>query len=162
MFQTRLFGNIEIVEDQIVTFPSGLVGWKTLKRFIFVDAENERPFRWMISLDDGDVSFLTLEPRRFHPTYSVAVQKEELEKLEILETTEVLVLCIITLDKDSKSPTANLQGPLLINEKSRIGKQLILVTGHYHTQHNVVAELAQLSSIDPSASVPAILHVKTN
>ena len=90
--QTRLFGEIEIEDEKILTFPSGLVGMKNLKRFVIHDTEKDKPFRWFVALDDPNIAFLTIEPRIFRPNYKVSVQRNELVQLGIAEETEVLIL----------------------------------------------------------------------
>jgi flagellar assembly factor FliW len=38
--------------------------------------------------------------------------------------------------------TANLQGPLIINPDTRMGKQAILTDDRWKTKHDIMAELA--------------------
>ncbi len=160
LVKTRQFGEIEIEEEKLLVFPSGLVGMKHLKRFIILDAEIEEPFRWLQSLDDEEIIFLTIEPRVFRPDYRVTVQKEELAQLGINKSTEVLVLCIVTLCKEPKMLTANLQGPLVINAENRIGKQVILVEGQYNTRHQILEEMSKVNDAGEGEEKREILEVK--
>ncbi len=144
LIKTRLFGEIEIEDEKVLEFPSGLVGMKALKRFIILDTEREKPFRWLQSLDDGEMAFLTLEPRLVRPDYRIGVSQEEVQPLGITPSTEILVLCIVTIYRDPRTLTANLQGPLLINAENRRGKQLILVDSQYHNRHDILKEVTQL------------------
>ncbi|NOY52376.1 MAG: flagellar assembly protein FliW [Deltaproteobacteria bacterium] len=141
IIQTRLFGEIEIEEEKLLTFPSGLVGMPHLKRFILLDREEDSPFRWMQSLNDPSIAFLTLEPQVFRSDYHVMVQQEEVAHLGITEETETLVLCIVTLYREPKTLTANLQGPLVINVEKRQGKQVILLENQYTPRHDILQEI---------------------
>ena len=159
LIATRLFGEIRVEEDKVLTFPAGLVGLKELKRFVLLDSPRDKPFRWLQSVDDPGTAFLTVEPTVFRPGYRVAVHKEDLARLGIGRRTEVLVLCIVTVQREPRRLTANLQGPLLINAESRIGRQLILVEGGYHTRHDILEEMAA----SPGGGAPAggeLLEVK--
>jgi flagellar assembly factor FliW len=159
IIQTRLFGEIEIEDEKILTFPSGLVGMKKLKRFIILDTEKDKPFRWFQSLEDPHTAFLTIEPRLFRPNYRVAVQKNELAQLGIAKETEILILCIVTLYKEPKTLTANLQGPLLINAENRMGKQVIITENHYNSRHDILKELGEAGKCGESVQSGAAQEV---
>lgn len=160
IIQTRLFGKIEIEDEKILTFPSGLVGMKPLKQFILLDNEQDYPFRWMQSLDDSSIAFLTLEPQVFHPDYRVALQQQEVEPIGITETTEVQVLCIVTICREPKTLTANLQGPLVINVEDRLGKQVILLENQYTPRHDILEEIGCLGKVQPGVPARDVLELK--
>ncbi len=157
---TRLFGEIEIEDAKVLEFPSGLVGMKPLKRFVILDTEREKPFRWLQSLDDAEIAFLTLEPRLVRPDYRITVGQEELLPIGITPSTEILVLCIVTIYRDPRTLTANLQGPLLINAENRRGKQLILVDSKYNNRHDILKEIAALKP-GTTMSNEGVLDIKT-
>jgi len=160
LIRSRLFGEIDIEEEKVLTFPSGLIGMKGLKRFIILDTEENKPFRWMQSLDDPGIAFLTIEPRIFRPDYCVCVHSDEIEHLGISESGDVLVLCIVTVRREPRVLTANLQGPLVINAENRFGKQLILMEGGYSTRHPILEELNR-SGGGPVESGGKVLVVKS-
>jgi len=160
IIQTRLFGEIEIEDEKILTFPSGLVGMKHLKRFIILDKEKDRPFRWMQSLEDPSIAFLTLEPRVFHPDYRVTLQQQEVDPIGITEATEVLVLCIVTLYREPKTLTANLQGPLVVNVENRKGKQVILLENQYTPRHDILQEIRRRGGAQPEERGREVLKLK--
>ena len=63
---------------------------------------------------------------------------ELIKELEIKSSEEVLVLSIITLGKDLKSSTMNLQAPLIINVKNNLAKQFIMQNSEYKTKHPLI------------------------
>ena len=63
---------------------------------------------------------------------------EIIKELEIKSSEEVLVLSIITLGKDLKSSTMNLQAPLIINVKNNLAKQFIMQNSEYKTKHPLI------------------------
>lgn len=158
--QTRLFGEIEIEDEKILTFPSGLVGMKNLKRFVIHDTEKDKPFRWFVALDDPNIAFLTIEPRIFRPNYKVSVQRNELVQLGIAEETEVLILAIVTLYKAPKTLTANLQGPILINADKRMGKQVIITENQYTSYHDILKEMSEANKVEEQRPQREMLEVR--
>ncbi len=160
IIQTKMFGEIEIEDEKILTFPSGLVGMKHLKEFIILDKEENRPFRWMQSLDDPSVTFLTLEPQVFHPDYRVTLMQQEVEPIGITEETEALVLCIVTIYREPKTLTANLQGPLVINVENRKGKQVILLENQYTPRHDILQEISNLGGVQSGEPEQDVLELR--
>ena len=160
IIKTRFFGEIDIVEQEVLTFPSGLIGMKNLKRFVLLNHQAGRPFRWLQSLDDANVSFLSVEPRFVRKTYRVPVQKELLMRLRITKPREAMVLCLVAISKESGTMTVNFQAPLLIHMEGRIGKQIILVDGPYHRRHDILQELKDQSGIPAAVPEEEILDIK--
>ena len=53
-FTNRQFGELEFDDDHVVTFPVGLIGFERHRKFLIVDDVDSEPFRWLVSLEDGD------------------------------------------------------------------------------------------------------------
>jgi flagellar assembly factor FliW len=57
------------------------------------------------------------------------------EFLGLKDPSEALLLCIVTL-RGNGCPTVNLKGPIVVNARTRIGKQVVLDDAtQYTTQH---------------------------
>ncbi|MEK6776382.1 MAG: flagellar assembly protein FliW [bacterium] len=140
--KTRLFGEMDIAEQEVLTFPSGLIGLKDLKRFILLKREQESPFKWLQSLDDPNLCFFVITPRSIRPDYRVSVHKDVLRRMGIGEGTEIMVLCLVTISRDPQAVTVNFQAPLVINKETRTGRQIILVNGGGNrSRHDLAQEL---------------------
>ena len=59
------------------------------------------------------------------------------DKLNIKDEKDVAVYSIVVVPKDVKKMTANLLGPIIINVKERLGKQVILDDPRYTTKHYI-------------------------
>ena len=57
---------------------------------------------------------------------------------------ELILLSVVTVPRDIKKMTANLQAPLVINPKKRLGKQVISIVPEYTTRHMVFLPLQNL------------------
>ena len=88
-----------------------------------------------------DVAFVIIEPAVFWPDYQVQVEAEALAEIGQL-TTGMLHLRHRPVPRDVAKMTANLQAPLMINRKTRRGKQVVLTDGKYHTRHRILAQRA--------------------
>jgi flagellar assembly factor FliW len=49
----------------------------------------------------------------------------------------------VTVPKDVRKMTANLQAPLVINPKKRLGKQVIVASPEYTTKHSILRALEE-------------------
>ena len=51
--KTRVFGEIDIDDEKIITFENGIIGFPDLKRFTLIfNEEKKGGISWMQSLDD--------------------------------------------------------------------------------------------------------------
>lgn len=135
IIQTTRFGKIEVSENQIITMPNGLLGFSNARLYTLLDDEVGSPFRWFQSLEDETLAFVTIDPQIAISDYTIALSKDHLNKLEAGNVQDLNVLVIVTMTKDIKDVTINLQGPLVINQDKKIGMQLVIPDGKYSTRH---------------------------
>ena len=145
--QTKAYGTIEVDERQKVIFPSGLFGFETIKNFVLIDAERQ-PFYWLQSLEAEHIAFITINPFLFRPDYELDIDDELLKEINISRPENALIFSIVTIPL-SGPMTANLQGPLIINRETRIGKQGILTDPRWKTKHDIMEELKQAGKGKP-------------
>jgi flagellar assembly factor FliW len=123
--ENRILGEIDIMEEEIIYFPNGIIGFEGYKRFVIMPDKNHSPFCWLISLDEEDFGVPLVNP------YSLI---KEFQKDFPLELTNELkdsnskfeVFCVVNLKGSDGSATLNLKGPILIDFINKVGKQIIL------------------------------------
>jgi flagellar assembly factor FliW len=139
---TKPYGLKEVDERQKITFPLGILGFEPLKEYILLDAERQ-PFYWLQSVDVEQVAFILINPFLFKPDYELDVNDDEMKEIGIINPeTEALIFSVVTIPQDGSPMTANLQGPLIINKKTRIGIQAVLTDFRWKTKHDIMSELA--------------------
>lgn len=135
---TRNFGEIEIEEEKIISFPEGIPGFQDEKRFVIINnPDEENPFHWIQSVDNPNLAFVIINPFFIKPDYDIKLSSSTVEKLRIEDEKDVLVYTIVVVPEDIKKMTVNLAGPIVINGKERIGKQIILDNPKYNTKHYI-------------------------
>ena len=135
LIQTSRFGEIEVEENQIITFPSGLVGFSEDHRFVIREDDAAAPFLWLQSVDSNGLAFVMIEPHVSVSNYELELTQEHLKKLDAKNIEELRVFVLVTMAKEMKDVTINLQGPLLFNPEKRLGLQFIIPDGKYSTRH---------------------------
>jgi flagellar assembly factor FliW len=139
--QTSRFGELEIDASDIITLPEGLIGFHELVKYVLLDHNADSPFKWLQSLDDGNMAFVVISPLTFRPDYTVEVTEEEISLLELVNPDDAVISVIVTIPMDPKKMSANLKAPLIFNLKNRIGKQIIVKDPQFQTKHFIMDEI---------------------
>ncbi len=143
---TKLFGEIEVRDEEIIRFPDGLLGFDEAKEFVLVDAEELKPLTWLVSTRDPALIFPLAEPQYFTERYELKLRKEERALLQVDSVGDVAAYVIVTLPNETRPLSANLRGPLLINVHTRTGVQLVLSDDRYPLHQPALALGAGVSA----------------
>ena len=68
--QSSRFGWLSVDDSRIMTFPRGLLGFPTHKRFALIQANSENYFFWLQSIDDPALAFVVTDPGIFFKDYA--------------------------------------------------------------------------------------------
>ena len=123
--ETTRFGTITVAAERLLTFARGLIGMTDLARFALIPpAAPDGPFYWLQSVEDVTVAFLVCDPNRFFKDYHVSIREETQADLELADAKDgqLLVIC----NRVGEWVTGNLQGPLVVNTRTRCGQQVVL------------------------------------
>ncbi len=126
---TRLFGEIEVSEDKIITFPGGIIGFPEMQKFTLIYDEEKGTnagIRWMQSLDEASFALPVMDPLVVKEDYNPEVDDELLKGLGNIGPDNLLVLVTVTVPADLTKMTVNLQGPIVINVEERKACQVII------------------------------------
>ncbi len=129
---------VEWTEDQVIHFPNGLPGFENARKFIIMSVPEHQPFHWMECVDGNDIRFAIINPLSFRPDYEPKVKKDELVALNIQDRKELLLYVIVTLRQPLLESTANLMGPLFINIRERVGRQIIIENDAYSLRERII------------------------
>ncbi|HRE09140.1 MAG TPA: flagellar assembly protein FliW [Opitutaceae bacterium] len=125
---------------QIIRLPEGLVGFPDHTGFELLYSQEQLPFRWLRLLGAEPVDFVVIEPAGIIADYELELFDEDAAFLGISDATDALVLNIVTVSR-SLPPTAtvNLVGPVIINRRLGIAKQVVLANhSRYSARHPLV------------------------
>jgi flagellar assembly factor FliW len=131
---------MEVDERQRILFPEGILGFEQLKEYVLFDAA-QPPFYWLQSTERVETAFVLIEPKIFRPDYSPDVDREELTDIGIASEEDLLVFAIVTIPENAKRMTANLQGPLILNKRTRVGRQSVSTNPKWGVRHVILDEM---------------------
>ncbi len=137
--ETRVLGEIELADEQIIEMPTGMVGFPDAERFALVPFDDpETPFVYWQCVDDPSLCFILIDPTLLFPDYEVVLPAERLEDIELESAPDGSVYVTVTIPSDPREMTANLLGPLVVNRSARKAKQLVLSDPRYTTKHRIL------------------------
>jgi flagellar assembly factor FliW len=143
---TTRFGTVDIDESRVITFPTGLLGFSSFRRFALLQPDDEGIFFWLQSLEAPDLAFVVTDPSLWVEEYEATIRREQMEELELDSIDNAQVFVIV--NKYDNSLTANMQGPLVINLRNHKAMQLVLAEKRWTTRHEIMrlAEVARAVS----------------
>jgi flagellar assembly factor FliW len=136
IIETSRFGGIDVDDQRFLNFPKGLLGFPEDREYALIQTGENSAFYWMQAVHRPELAFVVCDPRLFVRDYRIAIKAEDLALIGLAETGGSQVFVIV--NKIDDVLTGNLQGPLLINLATRVGKQLILSEKRYSTRHPLV------------------------
>jgi flagellar assembly factor FliW len=132
---TLRFGEIEIPDEAVLTFPAGLWAFPDTRRFCLLPYGVGHPVRWLQSLEDASLAFLSVEPHQFFPQYEINLSDADSLSLGLARAEDAVVLALLTVSHDCGAITVNLAGPIVINTRTRRAKQIIVDDPRYTAKH---------------------------
>ena len=133
-------GTLTIDPDKISTFPEGLIGFEDLTQFAIIDLEEYEPFQWLLSIDEPDITFPIISPLLVIDDYNPEISRAEAYNLGEFEDRDLLLYAVVTIRPEMQLVTANLKGPVIINQKQRLGQQIVLADERYSTNHEFMKD----------------------
>ena len=140
---TKRFGEININESTILNFTTGILGFPKFKNYVLIDPNKKSPLKWLQSIENPNLAFVVTDPNIFIKDYEVQVNATDIEDLDVKDAEDTVQLVIVTVPSDPAKMTANFKGPLIINMKNKMGKQLVLETSKYKIKYRLLADQAE-------------------
>ena len=116
--------------EKMFYFPDGLPGFEESKEFAFVFNEKTNPYILMNFCGDSKLSFMCLDPRMIISDYEVKLDDDTKMSLNINDPSDIVVLCIVKIDKENMASgklscgTLLKKSPLIVNVKNCWAKQI--------------------------------------
>lgn len=139
-FISKIHGEIEYEEKDIINFKKGIPGFEEYKKYILTDLKDCEPFKLLQSLYKDEVGIIVVSPYEFFEDYEVKLNEETINSLNIKSPEEVFIITTVTLNSDVKKITTNLQGPIVINISNNFGEQIVVDNSKYKVKEPLIKE----------------------
>lgn len=141
---TRYHGEIEIEDKAIIQFEEGIPSFEDEKQFIILPLDEDSPFLILQSVTTSNLGFVIINPFEYFSDYTVDLSESTIQKLKIESEEQVAIYTILTVQEPFENTTTNLSGPIVINVKDQLGKQVILNSEKYKTKHRIIKNPAEV------------------
>ncbi len=155
-FSSTRFGTLEVSDDSILTFPSGILGFPDWTRYVILDHDTDAPFKWLHCVEESGLAFVILDPALFDANYRVEIQDDVLAEVKGVAAGALTLAVILTIpSEDPGRITANLRGPLLMNPATKLCKQMVL-SDEYPTRYPIFSMPSVRQSVQTESRSEAI------
>lgn len=126
-----------------IVLPSGMIGFDEITEYEVLVNFEELPFMWIRAKEQHDLAFVVVEPSKILNDYEIEICDDDVKAVGIDCEEDVMILNVVTI-KDGEaieSATVNLIGPVVVNRKTFVGKQIV-VSNYYKfsAHHSILSE----------------------
>jgi flagellar assembly factor FliW len=138
---TSRFGILDAPEEQLVEIDGGLLGFPDATSYVRIPVIETDGWLWLQSVDDPELAFLAISAFRFFADYDVDLSEADAAGIDLAEPTDAEILALVTVSRSADGTvdgiTANLLGPVVINTRTAVGRQIVLAESPYSTREPV-------------------------
>lgn len=157
IINTTRFGVIEVDDSALISMPEGMIGMDERRSFCVIDHQPESVFKWLQSTNVPDLAFLVIDPSDVVADYEIVLSDWDVDFLQLKDASEAVVMATVTIDAETETINTNLLAPVVINARTRLGRQVILDSDRYVVKHEICpfkatcVDLALQQSLDRAA-----------
>lgn len=129
------FGEHDVPLDRLFTLEPGLVGFPEARRFVLLESRPGSPFKWMLCVDQPDLGFAVVDPMDFLPGYVPPVERATAALG--CDASDIALLVVVTIPERPTEIFLNLLAPVVVDLRTRIGRQLVLDDPQLDPAHRV-------------------------
>jgi flagellar assembly factor FliW len=148
LVEASISGQQEFVPDDTnnqFLMPEGLIGLPDFKKFELIVDPESLPFVVLRAVEGDEIQIPAVEPVGLVENYRLDIGDADAEMLGLVGAdANPLILNVATIKSyEPQKVTLNLAAPILINRRTRVGKQVVLLNYQsYSTTHVLIDETA--------------------
>lgn len=140
LVKTKHFGEINLDEEKIITFPNGILGFEDCKQYtiLYDNEKGDTPvISWLQSIEEPALALPVINPLFVKEDYNPVVEDEILNPLGTLAEENLVILLSLTVPTDLTKMTVNLKAPFIINSDTKKGCQIVVNNEEYPIKYAV-------------------------
>ena len=131
----------EPIKKLQLQFPSGLIGFPGFTSAELIVQTDQHPFMWLNGTGEEKLSFIVLEPSGVMAGYEIEVAERDAEGLGLTSPQDAKILNIATVQEGPTTRiTLNLIGPIIINTKTNVARQIVISNSQNYSAKHVLFE----------------------
>jgi len=132
--ESQRFGTLDINEDELLSFPAGVIGFPSEQRFALVPHHGSGYIAWLQSVSTPELAFPVVSAHAFGDRYPDVPVAGAAEEAGIEGSEETLAVMVVLCALSGQPATVNLLAPILVNATTRKGAQVILEGTRFSTR----------------------------
>jgi flagellar assembly factor FliW len=124
--QTTRFGDVEVSDEQLITFRDGMIGFSALKKYVLIESPSMPLILWLQSMDKPEIAFPVMEPYFFKRDFKSDFSEADKCSIAYEEKDRLKVFSVLTIPENAEAMTVNLKAPVVININKAMATQVIL------------------------------------
>ena len=120
-----------------ITLAEGLIGSPEWQHFLVRKSADMAPVKLLVSREQPGLSFPVVNPWLVDPSYEPRLAAEDRAALGGAENGDLEWLVLLNVQSNPFKVTANLLGPLVINQRTNAARQVVLAGSGYSATHVV-------------------------
>jgi flagellar assembly factor FliW len=136
------FADLEPARAHEFTLPNGIIGFTDYTRAELLYLPDHLPFLWLkLHSATDSVHFIVIEPAGLISGYEPELFDEDAAGLELTGAAEAMLLNIVSMQNQRPlEATVNLVGPIVVNRRTRLGRQLVVANYSRYSAHHPLVE----------------------
>jgi flagellar assembly factor FliW len=131
-----------------IILPHGIVGFSAYQRAELLYMTDHLPFLWMRLHGPDTIHFIVMEPGGIISGYEPDIFDEDADQLGLTDPAEAMILNIVTLRQQNPvDATVNLVGPIIVNRRTRKGRQLVISNYSQYSAHYALVDHASVGHV---------------
>ncbi len=140
ILHSRQMGRLEVADASLLHCAGGLVGFEEYTKYYLAEVPGYGPFLWLMSAEEPDLGFAVADPQLFYPgRYEVNLGEGERDSLDLQPGDTISVFVIVSIMDGGRMITANLKGPVVLNTRNRICRQVVIYNPAYPMRQPLLA-----------------------
>ncbi len=133
---TRLIGEVEYEEKDIITFPNGLPSFENERTFLMLPLEGtDESLYCLQSTVTPALAFILMNPFTLNPSYAPQLTAGDRKLLGVEKDQDLCFYVLCALKRPVSDSTINMKCPIALNSDEQIAMQVILDDEQFHMRH---------------------------
>jgi flagellar assembly factor FliW len=123
--------------ENIITLPAGIIGFPQHHSAEIFNIPDQLPFQWLRLKGPPELHFVVIEPAGIIPDYVPELFDEDAKAIGLESAQDAYLLNIVTV-RENQEATVNLAGPIVINLRNGVGRQLVIANHNAYSAHHLL------------------------
>lgn len=133
---TKYFGEIDYAPEDVLTFPNGLFGFEEERAFLLLPFDGgEGALLCFQSVSTPALAFVAMNPFGLKSDYAPVLDEPTLKAMGAAHSEDLCYYVLCVVKNPVSESTVNLKCPVVINDQTRVARQVILESGSYEMRH---------------------------